>query len=447
MENKQLKKKKKRVTKSIDILQKIIYLFCFWAMLLAMGVIVFDVINVNYTYSVLYAMVVIDFVIIILNKIYTYFVEIAILDSTIDKKLKESSFIVNDNFFASVSDEFNRYCLILFFLLAFALIGCGFTFGDLSRMIALCLILTVLIFRIKKSICFFVAGKILDSPTDKNHYNVFRGYAKLFFTEYTHTRFSRRDDYYRKKLYNNYNPREKGHDKAINSILYFEVKYQIKHERIKLIVIIVCIIIIFLLSFYAKTEDYIKNMLDYFNFNSINKFPIKMILIFILNTILCLVSATTLFHYKYTCTYIKQIIHSISHGSPDQRYTQFSKINKTKKDYKQIRSLGLLTVCVDQGFVVYPPIIENISSRPLFRHHLFTSFKEFCLFSAGIIISIIMFFSSVVELHSLMIIVCIALSVLLLIHFVMVPLYKRIIVQIWCNRINEKKKKEKANEI
>ena len=446
MENKQLKRKK-NITKNISILQKTIYFFCFLAILLAMGVIVFDVIDVSYTNSVLYSVVAIDFVILILNKIYTYLVEIAILDSTIDKKLKENSFIVNDSFFASVSDEFNHFCLILFFLLSFALIGYGFAFGYLSRMIALCLILTVLIIRSKKAICFFVAGKILDSPTDKNYYNVFRGYAKLFFSEYTHTRFRRRDDYYRKKLYNFYNPRKETHDKAINSILYFEAKYQLKHERNKLIVIIVCIIIVFLLTFYTKTEDYIKYMLNYVNLNSINEYPIKMILIFVMNTILCLVSATTLFHYKYTCTYIKQIIHSISHGSPDQRYEQFSKINKKKNDYKQIRTLGLLTVCTDQGYVVSPAIIEDIASRPLFRHHLFSSIKEFCLFAVGILISIIMFLSSIVDLNFLIIILCVALCVLLLFHFAVVPTTKRIIIQIWCNRINEKKKKEKANEI
>ena len=192
---------------------------------------------------------------------------------------------------------------------------------------------------------------------------------------------------------------------------------------------------IFLLVFYPPTEAFFKNALEYLQLYPLSHFPWKLLSVFLLNTLLCLVSATTLLHYKYTCSYIKQIVERLNSGSSWTRMKLYWSINSNKSDYSRIRSMGLMTVCADRGYTGLPNDTKEIINRPLFRHLIYTPIKEYLLYLGALILSLALFFSTVFNVVTMMMIIVGALLYSLIIHYIVAPLIKIIIMKSWCAKI------------
>ena len=429
------KKRKNWFVEHVELMQRVIYFLCFMAILLSMSAIIVNIYKLPYLECILYCVVFLDCLIIILHKAYTRLTELSILGVSVDKALRGSSFIEHDNYFVAVSDEVRRFCRILCVIVAVSIIGYGFAFGALSRFVAFTILLVIVILKLKNAIYYFAAGKIFDRTPGKRKYIVFRGYAKLFLNEYLMTGFRRKNPLYKNNLYYCYDHNDEKQDLSVKSVLFFEGKYQIKHESNKLIAIIIFAIMVFLLVFYPPTEAFFKNALEYLQLYPLSHFPWKLLSVFLLNTLLCLVSATTLLHYKYTCSYIKQIVERLNSGSSWTRMKLYWSINSNKSDYRRIRSMGLMTVCADRGYTGLPNDSKEIINRPLFRHLIYTPIKEYLLYLGALILSLALFFSTIFNVVTMMMIIVGALLYSLIIHYIVAPLIKIIIMKSWCAKI------------
>lgn len=421
----------------VEYLQKIIYFLCFVALVLSMTVAVIKGIqNLSFEFFQLIIFAV-DCLIVILHKIYTYVTELNILGLPVNKRLRENSFIVHDRYFAPISDEINLFCRIIFVLLTAALICYGFVCGNLSLLLALDVLFILVILKLKAFMYFMVSGKIFDRIPPKRQYKVFRGYAKLFLQEYRLTSFKRKDPFYEKKQYYEYSVHNERQDVSVKSQLFFEVKFQLLREKHKLIAITVFLIMVFMLLFYIPANEYLDKMLHYCNLGVLSSYPVKEIVVFVLNVFLCLVSATTLLHYKYSCSYVNRIIDCLNGESSEDRIKQYEKIDKKKTDFRRIRTFGLMTVCADRGYAGLPNDMKELLNRPLFIHQLYTPFKDYLLFTGALIISIILILSSFVDFITLIVIIGAVLFLSLILHFLVIPCGKKLIVKHWCKKINK----------
>ena len=244
-------------------------------------------------------------------------------------------------------------------------------------------------------------------------------------------------DIYNNNDYTEYHKDDHKQDESIKSILFFEVKYQIKHERTKWIIVFIFLIINVFILFYPKTDLYIIETLKRYEYEYLDPYLIKRIVVFVLNTLMCLVSVITLLRYKYTCNYVKNTLRNLKNENSRERFSAYNRIDRMKNDYNKIRGLGLLTICVDQGYDIDQYNDKELLYRPLFRHYLRIPIKEFIGYFIIIIISELMLFVNTLEIINIIILIGSTVLLLLAMNYLIIPLAKRIIIMSYCEQLKK----------
>ena len=415
----------------------IIYALCFIAIILSL----LSVILVFYreTHSEIFSRIVVylEIVVVILHKVYTFTTETHILGNTLSTQLRKNSFIKHNHVYLSITNEINHLFIVTCLLLGIIFVFLSLITGYLIKLIAVYVLTVLVLYRIRLALYYKSIGKILDYYPKHDNYNFARGFAKLFILEYNTTSFKMNHDIYNNNDYTEYHKDDHKQDESIKSILFFEVKYQIKHERTKWIIVFIFLIINVFILFYPKTDLYIIETLKRYEYEYLDPYLIKRIVVFVLNTLMCLVSVITLLRYKYTCNYVKNTLRNLKNENSRERFSAYNRIDRMKNDYNKIRGLGLLTICVDQGYDIDQYNDKELLYRPLFRHYLRIPIKEFIGYLIIIIISELMLFVNTLEIINIIILIGSTVLLLLAMNYLIIPLAKRIIIMSYCERLKK----------
>lgn len=430
---------KSLIVKKTGIFLNVIYALCFIAIILSLLSVILVFYRETHSDIFIRFVVYLEIVVVVLHKVYTFITETHILGNTLNTQLRKNSFIKHNHIYLSITNEINHLFIVICLLLGITFVFLSLITGYLIKLIAVYVLTVLVLFRIRLALYYKSIGKILDYYPKHDNYNFVRGFAKLFLLEYNTTSFKIKHDIYKNSDYTEFHKDDQKQDECIKSILFFEVKYQIKHERTKWILVLLFLISNAFIIFYPKTDLYIIETLRRYEYEYLDPYLIKRIVVFVLNTLMCLVSATTLLRYKYTCNYAKKILRNLKSENSRERFNAYNRIDRMKNDYNKIRGLGLLTICVDQGYDIDQYNDKELLYRPLFRHYLRIPIKEFFGYLIMIIITELMLFVN--SLNTISIIILIGSTVLLLLamNYLIIPLTKRFIIKIYCERIKQKK--------
>jgi hypothetical protein len=194
--------------------------------------------------------------------------------------------------------------------------------------------------------------------------------------------------------------------------------------------------------FYNNSDKYITDIIDNYQLSFLAQVPVKQFIVFVSNTMMCLISATTLLRYHYTCNYVKKILDNLKNDNTEERYNAYRRIDKKKSDYKKIRGLGLLTICIDRGYRSDGFYEKELLYRPLLRHHLRMPIKEFLTYMAATVLSLLMFFINILNITGIIVLIGCTVSGLLLLYFVVTPMLKKTVIKSMCKKLEENLDKE-----
>ena len=419
------------------ILTKVICILCFVTIMLSLLSVVFFFYGEIDSELLARIVVLIELMVVILHKVYTLISEKRVLGDRLSAKLRKQSFIKHNNVFFSITTEIDRIFFVGCLLLGITFVSLSLISGYLIKLLAV-YILTLVVLFLSKTILFYKSvGKILDYESQGGNSSFIRGYAKLFLLEYHTTGFRRNHSIYKNHVYRAYRECNIKQDACIKSILYFEVKYQIKHERAKWMMVLGCMVINAIVLFYNKTDWYISDTVSYYHLSFLSGIPVKIIVVSILNTLMCLISTGTLLRYHYTCNYVKKILSNLTNDNAEERFEAYKRIDKKKSDYKKIRGLGLLTVCVDRGYESNNFFDKDLLYLPLLRHHLRMPIKDFVIYLIAIVSSLLMLFINRLGIFGIIILTGCTLCGLSVLYFLVIPITKKAVIKYYCKKLNE----------
>lgn len=382
--------------------------------------------------------VLIELFVIILHKTYALIAEKSVLGNTVSTLFRKNSFIEHNNVYYTITDEINRFFITVCSLLWLVFILLSLISGYLIKLLAVCILANVILF-ISRSILFYNSiGKILDYNPEDGISSFIRGYAKLFLLEENTTKFKKDHSIYKNYVFQSYSKGNERQDLCIKSTLFFEAKYQIKHERAKWMIALGCMLVNILILFYQKTDLYISETIDFYHLSFLSGIPVTIIIVAVLNTLICLISTATLLRYHYTCNYVKKIFINFTNDNAEERYNAYKRIDKKKTDFKKIRGLGLLTVCVDRGYNSNHFFEKDLLYLPLLRHHLRMPIKGFAVLMMAVLLSLLMLFINKLGITGIIILICSTLFGLLLLYFVIIPAAMKAIIKHSCKKLKQK---------